>query len=139
LLQEIGANAATLTARSFSVVEGVARQRFGLGITIDFLGLTYSAKNPHSHFSYPQGGIFLPASVAILKASPNRAAAEAFVDFLLSAPGQELLLHPEILRMPVSRRAYAQATDRKSTRLNSSHVKISYAVFCVKKKTLIQH
>src|SRR6266511_3273145 len=28
---------------------------------------------------------------------------------------------------------YAQA-DRKSTRLNSSHVKISYAVFCLKKK-----
>src|SRR3989442_6317879 len=35
--------------------------------------------------------------------------------------------------------------DRKSTRLNSSHVRISYAVFCLKKKkkeeasTLIQH
>src|SRR5436305_10263302 len=27
--------------------------------------------------------------------------------------------------------------DRKSTRLNSSHVRISYAVFCLKKKTLI--
>src|SRR5690606_41442273 len=27
--------------------------------------------------------------------------------------------------------------DRKSTRLNSSHVKISYAVFCLKKKTNI--
>src|SRR5690606_41491831 len=26
------------------------------------------------------------------------------------------------------------ARDRKSTRLNSSHVKISYAVFCLKKK-----
>src|SRR5690606_41766960 len=26
--------------------------------------------------------------------------------------------------------------DRKSTRLNSSHVKISYAVFCLKKKNL---
>src|SRR5207302_10485456 len=26
------------------------------------------------------------------------------------------------------------AQDRKSTRLNSSHVKISYAVFCLKKK-----
>src|SRR5690606_39312638 len=26
--------------------------------------------------------------------------------------------------------------DRKSTRLNSSHVKISYAVFCLKKKKL---
>src|SRR5690606_41324808 len=27
-----------------------------------------------------------------------------------------------------------QRRDRKSTRLNSSHVKISYAVFCLKKK-----
>src|SRR5207302_10154170 len=27
-----------------------------------------------------------------------------------------------------------QGPDRKSTRLNSSHVKISYAVFCLKKK-----
>src|SRR3712207_8444190 len=26
-------------------------------------------------------------------------------------------------------------TDRKSTRLNSSHANISYAVFCLKKKT----
>src|SRR5690554_6964458 len=28
--------------------------------------------------------------------------------------------------------------DRKSTRLNSSHVRISYAVFCLKKKTKIE-
>src|SRR5207249_7693916 len=28
------------------------------------------------------------------------------------------------------------AEDRKSTRLNSSHVSISYAVFCLKKKSL---
>src|SRR5690606_40026471 len=32
-------------------------------------------------------------------------------------------------------RAERQCRDRKSTRLNSSHVKISYAVFCLKKKT----
>src|SRR5690606_41011152 len=30
--------------------------------------------------------------------------------------------------------AYKKHLDRKSTRLNSSHVKISYAVFCLKKK-----
>src|SRR5207302_3636423 len=29
--------------------------------------------------------------------------------------------------------------DRKSTRLNSSHVKISYAVFCLKKKKKRSH
>src|SRR5258707_7740577 len=33
---------------------------------------------------------------------------------------------------PVSRGA--RSTDRKSTRLNSSHANISYAVFCLKKK-----
>src|SRR5690625_6049870 len=31
-------------------------------------------------------------------------------------------------------RAGEQVEDRKSTRLNSSHVAISYAVFCLKKK-----
>src|SRR3712207_7486553 len=29
-----------------------------------------------------------------------------------------------------------QQVDRKSTRLNSSHANISYAVFCLKKKTI---
>src|SRR5437868_13225018 len=32
------------------------------------------------------------------------------------------------------RRAASHEKDRKSTRLNSSHVSISYAVFCLKKK-----
>src|SRR5437870_12042987 len=31
--------------------------------------------------------------------------------------------------------AATEVQDRKSTRLNSSHVAISYAVFCLKKKT----
>src|SRR2546430_9801083 len=31
----------------------------------------------------------------------------------------------------------AQGADRKSTRLNSSHSQISYAVFCLKKKKVI--
>src|SRR5690554_7326598 len=32
-----------------------------------------------------------------------------------------------------------ERVDRKSTRLNSSHVRISYAVFCLKKKKLAEH
>src|SRR5690625_5631113 len=32
-----------------------------------------------------------------------------------------------------------KVADRKSTRLNSSHVAISYAVFCLKKKTTLTH
>src|SRR5690606_40516105 len=42
---------------------------------------------------------------------------------------------PEQLRQV--RRLARMLQDRKSTRLNSSHVKISYAVFCLKKKTTL--
>src|SRR5207249_12140660 len=38
------------------------------------------------------------------------------------------------LRRRASRRGSAALLDRKSTRLNSSHVSTSYAVFCLKKK-----
>src|SRR5256885_11233018 len=34
---------------------------------------------------------------------------------------------------------FAGVADRKSTRLNSSHLVISYAVFCLKKKKNIDH
>src|SRR3712207_7862319 len=36
--------------------------------------------------------------------------------------------------VPPPRRASRSRQDRKSTRLNSSHANISYAVFCLKKK-----
>src|SRR3712207_7334629 len=39
--------------------------------------------------------------------------------------------HPEVAQL---RRALERHRDRKSTRLNSSHANISYAVFCLKKK-----
>src|SRR2546430_8817879 len=38
----------------------------------------------------------------------------------------------------VSERAPQEKRDRKSTRLNSSHSQISYAVFCLKKKKNIR-
>src|SRR5436305_5689583 len=43
------------------------------------------------------------------------------------------ILRRRQLPSPANARVYE--LDRKSTRLNSSHVRISYAVFCLKKKT----
>src|SRR5438067_10582827 len=48
-------------------------------------------------------------------------------DHLRFAPAQQF-------EMVMNRRHAKNALDRKSTRLNSSHVSISYAVFCLKKK-----
>src|SRR5437870_7293270 len=48
-----------------------------------------------------------------------------------------LELHGRVVRGEL--RPASQFRDRKSTRLNSSHVAISYAVFCLKKKKKKQH
>src|SRR5256886_3136542 len=39
-------------------------------------------------------------------------------------------------KQPVTQRRQLRRADRKSTRLNSSHSQISYAVFCLKKKNI---
>src|SRR5947199_5441225 len=43
-------------------------------------------------------------------------------------------LLPTLVKDPELHQHRQQAGDRKSTRLNSSHLGISYAVFCLKKK-----
>src|SRR5256885_12198328 len=48
-------------------------------------------------------------------------------------PPRQLLREPVGVQDPAVREP-AQQLDRKSTRLNSSHLVISYAVFCLKKK-----
>src|SRR5699024_11681372 len=41
--------------------------------------------------------------------------------------------------LKLRKQALEKKQDRKSTRLNSSHVSISYAVFCLKKKKKTKH
>src|SRR5256885_12708577 len=48
---------------------------------------------------------------------------------------KRIATHNGIIRTLASSKRSGPATDRKSTRLNSSHLVISYAVFCLKKKT----
>src|SRR5207302_11388421 len=50
-------------------------------------------------------------------------------------PDQLLRHRPLVERRPAGHQE-VEGADRKSTRLNSSHVKISYAVFCLKKKNI---
>src|SRR5690348_18212167 len=49
-------------------------------------------------------------------------------------PGRSAPARSSRRRYRRSRPAHHRARDRKSTRLNSSHPSISYAVFCLKKK-----
>src|SRR3712207_8161094 len=57
--------------------------------------------------------------------------------FRLHVRHRDRELHPEDQRRHDSRRPDGVVRpDRKSTRLNSSHANISYAVFCLKKKEI---
>src|SRR3712207_7665999 len=44
-----------------------------------------------------------------------------------------------MMKIPTKVPCQLASTDRKSTRLNSSHANISYAVFCLKKKKKTPH
>src|SRR5215510_16221510 len=59
-----------------------------------------------------------------------RPLADAHLVHLAYRRGQQRRRSARLIRCTASR-------DRKSTRLNSSHVAISYAVFCLKKKKII--
>src|SRR5699024_12204042 len=53
---------------------------------------------------------------------------------LLTEKGLSLVSRTEDIIYETFSRKLSSHLDRKSTRLNSSHVSISYAVFCLKKK-----
>src|SRR5256885_11931161 len=52
--------------------------------------------------------------------------------------GVHVVRGDQLALLPLERRVVLEVDprDRKSTRLNSSHLVISYAVFCLKKKTI---
>src|SRR5690606_41225749 len=71
-----------------------------------------------------------------ISASELRVARLAALGLTNAEIADELVVTPHTVRFHL-RGAYRKlevSSDRKSTRLNSSHVKISYAVFCLKKK-----
>lgn len=107
----IAGNFKNITERSFGVPDGVNSGQFGVGIVIDFFGLSSKASGFPVDFVYPTVTTLVPANIAIVKNGPNRAAAEAFIEFLLSNEGQELLLSPKIRRLPVNPATYAKAPE----------------------------
>src|SRR5690606_22562908 len=86
------------------------------------------------------GGLDLPDQRTVLRLQEGGALAfglepdQQQVDIGIVVAGQRLAVDLELLRLVVARGFARLLQDRKSTRLNSSHVKISYAVFCLKKK-----
>ena len=108
-LLEIGGNLAQVSDRSFGVPDAVNSGQYGIGIVIDFFGLSAKASGFPVEFVYPSVTTIVPANVGIIANAKNQKAAEAFVEFLLSEEGQQILLDPKIQRLPVRPATYDKA------------------------------
>src|SRR5207249_5698340 len=99
-------------------------------------------------------GDYVDENSRVLKG--QKAIQDSFADLFATRKGLKVRIDVASLRFPApdlaiedgtstvlapdgsapSRARYTNVLDRKSTRLNSSHVSISYAVFCLKKKNI---
>jgi ABC-type Fe3+ transport system substrate-binding protein len=109
LLLNAGGNMGSITDRSFGVPEAVISGQYGIGVVIDFFGLSAIASGQPVDFVYPSLTSVVPASVGIVKGGPNPQEARMFVNYLLSEAGQMVLFAPEIARLPVIPDLYAKA------------------------------
>ncbi len=107
--KEMAGNFKMVTERSFGVPEGVNSGDFGVGVVIDFFGFSSKATGFPVDFVYPTVTTLVPANIAIVKNAPHPQAAAAFIEYLLSIEGQELLLDPAIRRLPVNPATYTKA------------------------------
>jgi ABC-type Fe3+ transport system substrate-binding protein len=108
-LLEIGGNLAEVSDRSFGVPDAVNSGQYGVGIVIDFFGLSARASGFPVEFVYPSVTAIVPANIGIVANAKNQKAAETFIEFLLSEEGQQILLDPKIQRLPVRLSTYKKA------------------------------
>ena len=110
-IKNMAGNFQTITERSFGVPEAVNSGQVGYGIVIDFFAFSAQGSGFPVKFVYPTVTTVVPANVGIVANAPNTENAQAFVDFLLSPAGQEVLLEPAIRRLPVNPAVYAKAPE----------------------------
>ncbi len=108
-IKQMAGNFQTITERSFGVPEAVNSGQVGYGIVIDFFAFSAQASGFPVKFVYPTVTTIVPANIGVVANAPNKAGADAFVDFLLSPAGQKVLFEPGIRRLPVNPALYAEA------------------------------
>src|SRR5258708_24876722 len=101
-----------------------------LAVIIKKLGLQKFAKDPN-YFKLPKKqDHFQSLVVAIVNQQISGKAADTiFARFVALFPGKKFPTPQAVVKMPAAKMRKAGLSDRKSTRLNSSHQIISYAVF----------
>lgn len=111
LLQQLGGNLATITARSFGVREGILKQRFAIAPVVDFFYRSALANGHNVGFAPLPNTPLLPATVAVTASTQQDISSRRFVSFLLSEQGQSLLKLPSVNRISLADKQKIESAD----------------------------
>jgi iron(III) transport system substrate-binding protein len=90
--QKLRANGAKMGKGSGQVVDDTASGDLVASLAVDYITNDKIEKGATLALVYPPEVLAIPSPVAIFKGTPNLDAARKFVDFLLSKPGQEIIV-----------------------------------------------
>jgi iron(III) transport system substrate-binding protein len=90
--EALAKNGAIVGQGSGQVVDDTASGDVMAALGVDFICIDKIKKGAYLALMFPQEFPVMPSPVTIMKGTPNRKAAEKFVDFLLSKEGQTILM-----------------------------------------------
>lgn len=101
ILMMMSGNSAEFAERSFGVPDSINNGQYGAGPVVDFFGLSSKYSGFPVELVYPDETAVVPANIGLISESANPEEARKFIQFALSPEGQQLLLLPQISRLPV--------------------------------------
>jgi iron(III) transport system substrate-binding protein len=90
--EALAKNGAIVGQGSGQVVDDTASGDLMAALGVDFITINKIQKGAYLALMFPQKFPVMPSPIAIMKGTPNRKAAEKFIDFLLSKEGQTILM-----------------------------------------------
>ena len=91
-LEKLGQNGTIMGQGSKQVIVDTAWGNLAACLGVDFIAIDIMKKGSYLGLLFPNEFPVIPSPIAIMKGTPNRKAAEKFVDFLLSKEGQTILM-----------------------------------------------
>jgi iron(III) transport system substrate-binding protein len=90
-VEKLQKNGAKIGQGSGQVVDDTASGDLLASLAPDYIAVDKIQKGANMGLFYPKEMLVIPSPVAIIKGTPNRKAAEKFIDFLLSKDGQKIV------------------------------------------------
>ncbi len=90
-IEKLGKNGAKIGQGSGQVVDDTASGDLLATLAPDYIAIDKMQKGANMGLVYPKEMLVIPSPVAIIKGTPNKKAAEKFIDFLLSKEGQTIV------------------------------------------------